>query len=536
MKPTMRIVQISVFACVVLCLTSCFKRETPVQRANKNNVLLAGLGYEVTSLDPQIATGTTEQEVITALFEGLVSEDPVDLHPSAGVASSWKISPDLKTYTFFLRPEARWSDGKFVSAEDFLNSWKRILSPALGSENASLLYVVQGAEAYNKGLNKDFNKVGIEVLNPHTLRVTLERPTPYFLSLLTHWAWFPVPLQEQALTDRTSSWTKPESFIGNGPFTLKAWAPNRIIVVNKSETYWDKSQVSLKAIQFYPLDSADAQERAFRAGQLHVTDTLSAGRIDAYKASPYLRTDPYLGTSFYRINTQRPYLSDARIRRALALAVDRKKITDKILRGGQIPAGSFTPLGINNYSPPQVLSTNIEEAKRLLREAGYPEGKGLPTFELLFDDTFSKRIIAESIQGMWKSELGIDVRLVNEDVKSSQADRKTGNYQILVSVWIADYQDPTSFLDLWLSTSGNNFTSWSNADYDAALFAAAQKSDPVQRRALLTQAENTLLKETPIIPLYFYTHVFLLQPSVKGWYSNLLDHHPYKAVSLAPAE
>ena len=137
---------------------------------------------------------------------------------------------------------------------------------------------------------------------------------------------------------------------------------------------------------------------------------------------------------------------------------------------------------------------------------------------------------------MWKSELGIDVRLINEDVKSSQADRKTGNYQILVSVWIADYQDPTSFLDLWLSTSGNNFTSWSNADYDAALFAAAQKSDPVQRRALLTQAENTLLKETPIIPLYFYTHVFLLQPSVKGWHSNLLDHHPYKAVSLAPAE
>jgi oligopeptide transport system substrate-binding protein len=535
MKLSIRIVKLFVLTLSLITLSSCFKRETAVQRANKDNILLAGLGYEVTTLDPQLATGTTEEEVITALFEGLVSEDPVDLHPVPGVASSWKVSPDLKTYTFTLREDAHWSDGKAITASDFLNSWKRILSPELGSENANLLYVLQGAEAYNKGLNKAFNQVGVEVLDAHTLRVTLERPTPYFLALLTHWAWFPVPEIAQGLTERTSPWTKPATFVGNGPFLLKAWAPNHIIIVNKAETYWDKSHVALNAIKFFPLDSADAQERAFRSGQLHVTDTLSAGKIDVYKGGPYLRTDPYLGTSFYRINTKRPYLSDPRIRRALALAVDRKKITDKILRGGQIPAGSFTPQGINAYTPPQLLNTNIEEAKRLLREAGYPEGKGLPSFDILYDDTFSKRIIAESIQGMWKSELGIDTRLINEDVKSSQTDRKTGNYQILVSVWIADYEDPTSFLNLWLSTSSNNFTGWSNADYDAALFAAAQKSELNERSVLLTQAETILLKDTPIIPLYFYTHVFLLQPSVKGWHSNLLDHHPYKAVTLSPA-
>ena len=531
----LRALKLSLSCLLLVCLTSCFKRETPVERATKSQVLLAGLGYEVTTLDPQLATGTTEEEVINALFEGLVSEDPKDLHPVPGVASNWKVSPDLKTYTFFIRPDARWSDGKAITADDFVNSWKRILTPELGAENANLLYVLQGAEAYHKGLSHDFKKVGVEATDPHILKVTLERPTPYFLSLLTHWAWFPVPQVAQLSIARNNSWTKPENFIGNGAFKLKSWAPNRIIVATKSQTYWDNASVKLNEIRFYPLDSADAQERAFRSGQLHVTDTIAAGRIDAYKGSPYLRTDAYLGTSFYRINTKRPYLNDPRIRKALALAVDRKKIVDKILRGGQTPAGSFTPLGIGSYTPPQNLATNIAEAKRLLSEAGYPDGKGLPSFDILFDDTFSKRIIAETIQGMWKSELGIDARLVNEDVKSALSDRRTGNYQILVSVWIADYEDPTSFLNLWLSTSTNNFTGWSNADFDAALFTAAQKPDSPERNALLAHAEEILLREPPLIPIYFYTHVFLLHTSVKGWYSNLLDHHPYKAVSLEKA-
>jgi len=264
------------------------------------------------------------------------------------------------------------------------------------------------------------------------------------------------------------------------------------------------------------------------------------GRIDAYRSGaaevrPFLRIDPYLGTYFYRLNTARPYLRDPLIRMALALAIDRRAIVGRILRGGQKPARALTPPGIDGYEPPPGFSTDFAEARRLLAAAGYPGGKGLPAFELLFNDSENHRLIAEAVQEMWRRELGVDVRLVNEDLKSVLGARRTGDYQIMRSSWIADYEDPGSFLDVWRSGSGNNYTGWSSPDYDAILFAAERTPDAASRRALLRQAETLLLQAVPIIPIYYYTHVFLKQPSVQGWYPNLLDHHPYKYVRLGAA-
>lgn len=524
------------FVAALACF-GCAQRETAVDRGVREQVLHRGIGHDLAGLDPHLATQASDYSVLSALFEGLVAEDPVDLHPVPGVAERWELSPDGLTYTFHLRANARWSTGEPVTAQDFIASWRRILTPALGADYANFLYVIQGAQAFHQGL-AGFEQVGLAAPDSRTLRVTLEHRTSYFLAMLNHQAWFPVHLatieKYGAATDRANTWARPGHFVGNGPFTLKAWRAGQEIVVEKSNTYWDRATVRLNGIHFYAIDSLDVEERTFRAHQLHLTDALPTGKIDTYRrdAPNLLRIDPLLGTYFYRLNTKRPFLSDPRIRRALALAVDRDAIVEKILRGGQQPAVAFTPPGTAGYTSSAALATNVEAARKLLADAGYPGGKGLPTFELLFNSSESHRLIAEAVQEMWRRELGVEVRLSNQELKSTLESRRAGNYQILRSSWTADYVDPASFLEIWRSDSGNNYTGWEDSDFDALLFAAARESDPAARLVLFQKAEAILLDAAPLIPIYHYTHVFLIDPSVRGWYPTLLDHHPYKHVWL----
>jgi oligopeptide transport system substrate-binding protein len=531
---------LSLLLAALLPAPGCGRRETAVQRGDRDQILHRGLGYEVTDLDPHLATGIAEGNVLAALFEGLVAEDPHDLHPVPGVAERWETSADGLVYTFFLRGDARWSNGQPVTAQDFVDSWRRILTPSLGAESADLLHVLQGAEAFHRGLTKDFSQVGAVATGPRTLRVTLDHPTANFLARLTHWAWSPVYLPaiaaNGAVDRRGNQWTRPGHLVGNGPFVLKSWEPDQLIVVEKSPTYWDAARVRLQAIHFYPTDSLDAEERAFRAGQLHLTDALPDAKVDTYRreAPQLLRIDPYLGTYYYALNLRRPYLGDPRIRRALALAIDRRAIVEKILRGGQTPADTFTPPGLEGYVPAAGLATDPAEARRLLADAGYPGGKGLPPFELLFNNSENHRQIAEAVQEMWRRELGVEARLANQELKVVLASRRTGDFQIVRGSWIADYADPASFLDVWRSQNGNNYTGWSDPGYDALLFAAERTSDTAARIALWQKAEARLLAAVPVIPLYHYTHVFLIQPSVRGWFPTLLDHHPYKYVWLEP--
>jgi len=520
--------------------TACLKRETNVQRGDREQVLHRGMGADPNELDPHLANNIAEVDLASALFEGLVTEDPKDLHPVPGVAVRWDVAPDLLTYTFHLRPEARWSDGRAVTAQDFVDSWRRVLTPALGAENAGLLYVLQGAEAFHKGATKDFATVGVRAVDAATLRVRLEHPTPYFLSLLTHPAWLPVPLAAitphgDAFT-RGVAWTRPGRLVGNGAFRLTEWTPNRKIVVEKSPTYWDAARVRLNGIHFYPIENPDAEERAFRSGQLHLTYVLPYGKVDTYRQnSPQLlRTDPYLNTYFFRLNVRQAPLNNERVRRALALAIDRKAIVEKILRGGQLPANTLTPPGLPGYTPPAGTPSNPESARALLVAAGFPGGRGLPPLEMMFNTSGNHRLIAEAVQEMWRRELGLEVRLINQEFKVVLSERRAGKYQILLSDWVGDYLDASTFLDLWRSDSGNNHTGWTNPDYDALLFTAARTADPVARTAQLQKAEALMLSAAPIIPVYYNTHVFLVQPSVKGWNSTLLDHHPYKHVWLEP--
>lgn len=530
----------ALFAVLLFAITGCAKRESRVQIGNRDQILHRSLGYEVTELDPHLTTGTAEAHVLGALFEGLVTEDPVDLHPVPGVAESWEISPDGRTYTFHLRADAKWSDGAPVTASDFLASYRRILTPTLAADYANLLYVLQGAEAYNKGAQKDFAQVGVAALDPRTLRLTLDHATPYFLSLLTQMSWLPVPVATIAkygeVYRRGNTWTRAGRIVTNGAFTLTAWKPGEVIIATKSTNYWDAKTVRLNAVHFYPTDSVDVEERAFRAGQLHVTDFVPVGKVVAYRRdNPQLiRLDPYLGTYFYRINVNRPPFGDVRIRRAFALAVDRKAIVEKVLHGGQEPAYFLTPPNTNGYTPTAKIPTDFAAARELLKAAGYEGGRGLPPIELLYNTSENHRIIAEAIQEMWRRELGVTVSLVNQENKVAQAARKAGQFQILRGDWIGDFIDPATFLDVFRSGSGNNYTGWASNDYDSTLFAAARNAEPAARNALFQKAEALLLDAAPIIPIYHYTHIYLLHPSVKGYHPTLLDHHPLKYVWLEP--
>jgi len=529
-----------VVAFVLASFTGCGRKETPVARGNREQVLYLGNGSEPKGLDPHLVTGVTEHNVIAALLEGLVSEDPRDLHPVPGVAESWDVSQDGKRYAFRLRTDARWSNGDPVTAENFVYSFRRMLTPELAAEYAYMLYPLKNAEKFNTGKVADFAKVGAKATDARTLVLELENPTPYFLELLNHYSWWPVhpPTIEKfgGIANRESRWTRPESFVGNGPFILKTWEVNRHIVVTRNPSYWDAAAVRLNEIHFLPIDSADTEERAFRDGSLHVTGTVPLHRIDDYRRREpdQIRFDTYLGTYFYRFNVTKPPLDDRRVRLALGLVINREDITRFILKAGQQPAYHFTPPGTAGYTSTSQLEANDDRARELLAEAGYPNGEGFPALSLLFNTSEAHRTIAEAIQQMWKRELNVDITLRNQEWKVYLDSVKRLDYQVARAAWIGDYNDPNTFLDMWVTGGGNNRTGWSNAEYDELLKQASRTATQEARFKRFQSAEALLLEEAPIIPIYFYVRSMLIQPSVRGWYPTILDHHPYKHVHLQP--
>jgi oligopeptide transport system substrate-binding protein len=523
----------------LMIFTGCGRPVPRVDRGIATQELHLGNGTEPQDLDPHTVQGVSEHNLISSLIEGLVSEHPVTGEPVPGTAARWDISPDGKVYTFHLRPEARWSNGETVTAHDFVRSFQRILNPRLGSEYAYMLFAMKGAEDYQKGKLTDFTQVGVKALDDRTLRIELNHAVPYFLSLLNHYTWWPVhvPTVEKFGDPaiRGNRWTLPGNFVGNGPFVLESWRVSHSITVRKSTSYWDAATVKLNRIHFYGIESADTEERAFRAGQLHVTyDPVPPAKIAVYREKqPHLmRIDPYLGTYFYRVNVLKPPLNDVRVRRALALALNREAIVETVTRGGQLPAYHFTPAGTAGYTSRTKITGTRDDARRLLAEAGFPNGKGFPKMQIHFNTSDTHRPIAEAIQQMWNKELNIEVGLLNEEWKVYMDTQNARRYDVSRAGWIGDYDDPSTFLETFTTDSGNNRTGWSNARYDDLIKQAGREGELKKRLEIFQQAEAILLEELPILPIYFYTRPFLIHPSVRGWHPNILDHHPYKHVWL----
>jgi oligopeptide transport system substrate-binding protein len=530
---------LSILLATCVILTGCGSSETNVVAGNKSGTLYWGNGTEPQSLDPQIATGVPEHHVISAVMEGLVLKDRKTLEPRPGVAKTWDVSNDGRVYTFYLRENAKWSNGDAHTAHDYVWSWWRALQTTLGNQYAYMLFPIKNAKRYYDGETSDFSDVGVKAIDNRTLQVTLTNPTPYFLQLLDHYSLFPVhqaTIEKFGRADeRGTRWSYEGNLVGNGPYKLEEWKINRHITVTKNPYYWDEANVSINSIVFKPVDNAVTEERMFRAGALHVTSSIPADKIAIYqeKSAPELKITPYLGTYFYRLNINTPQLQDKRVRRALGMAIDRKQLVDNITKGGQIPAYTMTPPGTMGYFPESTLNFDPEAAKRLLAEAGYPNGEGFPPIEILYNTNEGHRKIAVALQEMWKNYLNIDIKLLNQEWKVYLATESAGDYQISRGGWIGDYVDPNNFLDMFLCNGGNNRTGWCNEEYDRLILEVApSQPSHEQRLKIFQQAETMLLEDMPIIPVYTYTSIKLLHPSVRNFDDNILNQAMYKDLYL----
>ncbi len=512
---------------------------TAASGAPARKVLNFGNGAEPQDLDPQMVTGSPEHRLVDTFFEGLVAQDP-QLNIVPGVAERWDVSADGLVYTFHLRANAQWSNGEPVTADDFVQSYQRMLTPALGAQYAYMLWRVAGAEDYSRGKISDFTRTGFKALDPRTLQLTLRQPTPYFLHALGFYPWFPVHIPTLrkfgALENKFTAWTRPENFVGNGAYVLKEWKPNQKIVAVRSPTYWDRDRVKIDEINLFPIESSDVEEKMFRTGQLHITNEVPLTKIGVYQRDnpESLRLDPYSGVYFFRFNVQRKPFDDVRVRRALALSIDRESLVRNVTRGGEQPAYQLVPPGLAGYNSRHPFKADLAEARRLLAEAGYPDGRGFPKAELLYNTLEKHRVIAEALQQMWQRNLGITISLYNQEWKVYMDSQHATNFQFMRGGWIADYLDPHVFFDLWETNGGNNDTNWGDPAYDRLLHSALSARNTADRYEIYQQMEKIFLEAMPVMPIYFYTYARLVSPKVKGFITTPLDNFPWKYADLEP--
>jgi len=630
-------------------------------------------GTEPKTLDPQLATGEPEHRILSSIFEGLARLDARSLEPVPGAAESWEISADGKTYTFHLRPNARWSDGRPVMAQDFSYSWRRLQEPSLGSEYAYIMHMVRYAQAYNthaaqaealrgaipaaaeallrkypgpipaaevlafsskQNLDATLKGTPNEVLrnfllrpkgdmphaelgalpaqfelegqrraalyeeaklhfgidggayakDDHTLVVELLAPTPYFLELTSFYPLSPVP---KWAIERSAgrNWFLPDHIVSNGPFRLREWRVGDHIRLERSDSYWGQNDVKLRDIDVLPIENTTTSLNLYLTGEVDWLPQQSIPQDLApdLRERPDFFSGPAFITYYYKINCTRKPFDDVRVRKALNLAIDREQITRDVMRLGQLPATHFVPPGIRGYKPPETaIGFDVEQARKLLAEAGFPEGRGFPKFGILYNTLESHKKVAEVLADQLRRNLQVDVAAYNQEWQSYQQSTRALDYDLSRAGWIGDYEDPNTFLDLWLTNGGNNQTGWGSVVYDRLLAAAADveqfvaqpefilehahdapalkrladavranadvtlrlKSMSELRMALLAEAERILVHDDlPILPVYVYVTSDMAKPKLKGFYSeltgsdgtkrpNLRSIHPLRDVSI----
>ena len=452
--------------------------------------------------------------------------------PTYGAAENMEVSEDGLVYTFKLRQDGKWSDGEPVTANDFKYSWMRALDKATAAEYSYQLYYIKNAEKFYNG-EVSADEVGIKVIDDYTLEVTLEAPTSYFKQLLA----FPTyaPLREDIVSANPEGWaTSPETYICNGPFKLVKWDMKDQLVFERNENYWDASNVKLDSLTFKLVTDETTAYSELKAGNFDMVNSVPTNEIQPGKEEGLVKISPYLGTYFFAINVGKQdtlnddvkkALSNKLVRQALNLVVDRQEIIDNVAKAEQVPAYSFVPKGIFNedgsefadkeYYDPTAMDENIAKAKELLKEAGYENGEGLPTFELMYNSEGAHKDICQIIQQNW-AEIGVNVELTNQEWAVFLNTRQQGDYQISRHGWIGDYVDPMTFLDMWVTGGGNNDCGFSNAEYDKLISDAKVETDAAKRTEMLRKAEDILMDEMPIIPIYYYTNVRAWNDNVKG--------------------
>ena len=521
----LRLASLWILVCASIVLAGCAAKE---RRAD----LVILNGAEPESLDPAIVTGQPEMRIALALFEGLARFDPRTGQAAPGLAQNWEKSADGRTYTFHLRTNALWSTKDPITAEDVVYSWRRLLNPSTAAGYAGQLYYIKNGEAFNNGKIKDASQLGVRALDARTLLVELNSPTPFFIELCASPALAVVP--RQAIEQNGDRWLRSPALPVSGAYQLKAWRIHDKIRLRKNPLYWDGAQTQNEVVDFLPVESANLAMNLYRTHEADIIwdkGLIPTEIMDLLKADPDCHVFDYLGTYFFRFNVKRKPLDDVRVRKAFALSVDKNRIVEKITKGGEQAAHHFTPNGVANYEPPQALGFDPNEARRLLAEAGYPGGKGFPSFQYLLNAKKLNEQIAIELQEMWRKELGITIELRQVEWKVYLATQNEMDYDLSASSWIGDYNDPNTFLEIFLGHNGNNRTGWNSERYDQLLRDGNMQVDPRQREKLLQEAETLLVRnEIPIVPLWFYKGItFFNDSQIEGIYFNLVDEHPVNA-------
>ena len=487
-------------------------------------------GTEVETLDPASVTGVPEGRVIRAIFEGLVVKDPLTLAPLPGMAESWKLSGDGLTYTFQIREEAVWSNGDPVTAEDFVFSFRRFLDPETASKYAYQLWYVRGARAFTEGKGP-WEDVGIRKTASHTLELELESPTPFFLDLVGFYPLFPVNRRniEEAKADYPDDWElkwlQPDRLVTNGPYRVASRRVNDRIRLVKNETYWDADNVAFDTIDVTAIEKESTMLNFYLTGQASYIDRVSTNVVQELLPREDFTPAPYLGSYFYRVNVTKPPFDDKRVRRALWLTIPRETICVKIEKKGEVPADSLVP-PMSGYTKAVAAAGSADEARALMAEAGFgPGGKSMPTLEIHYNTSDAHRDIAEVIAESWNKELGINAKLLNQEWKVYLDTQNNLGYDVSRSAWIGDYSDPNTFLDMFVTGGGNNKTGYSNPEYDQLIADAARELDMQKRAVILQRAEEILMDELPILPIYYYVTKNVVDARLGGFFENVQDEH-----------
>jgi len=449
------------------------------------------------------------------------------------------MSPDGKTYTFKLRPEAHWSNGDQVTAADFVAALRRLVDPATASSYAQVVDVIANASDIVAG-KKAPDTLGVSAPDNATIVVQLTNPAPYLPSLLSHTSTCPV--HRPTLASHPDSFAKPGIMMSNGAFVLKAWVQNAHIILTRNHHYWNDAHTRLDGVKYLLISDENAELTRYRAGELQVTNVVPRSQFDWIKANlaSELHVSPQLTTYFYGFNLRRaPFNDKPGLRRALSLVIDRDKLTQLVLRVGELPAYGWVPPGVNNYGSQSFdykdkpIADRIAEARRLYQEAGYSAANPL-RFELRYNSAEVHTKLAVAIASAWKEALGAEVRLTAVEFKSLLQDIDQGDVDVFRSSWVGDYNDAYTYLQYLKSDFGINLPRYRNSDYDALLARAAAEVDPAKRRAELEDAERLMLKDTPLMPIYFYVNKHLVKPEVDGWYDNIMNVVYTKDLGLRP--
>lgn len=502
-------------------------REGP---PNDNLFIWTGGGAE--HIDPNLVSEGAGSNIVQNMVEPLLNPAPKTGPPLPGAATHYEVSEDGLVYTFHLRPEARWSDGEPVTASDFAYSYLRTLSPKTASKAAGLLWKLKNGQAYNQGRLDDSSLVGVKVVEPHKLELTLENPYPYFPYLASEIVYAPVP--QRVIERHGSAWTEPQNMVVNGPYRLKEWAIRDKLALERNPHYWDRENVAIDGVVVLHSESEVGAFQLYEAGKVHwVPSMVPSEKIPSLMAEDRgdFYVDPHLCTYFYELRVDRPPFDSLDVRKAFASSVDKERLVKHVTRGGQMAATHVVPSlfsQVSGYRSPQGLPYDPEATAQFLSRAGYPRGKGLADITLLYNTSEGHRKVAESVQESAGEAMNVPIKIENMEWKSLLQRIRSGEFELARGGWCADYPDPMAFLEIFHSENENNNSGYKNPAYDALLARIDRTSNSEKRNALMAKAEGILNAELPVVPVYFYTRVYLLKPYVQGFEPQFQERHLVK--------